>query len=65
MPRKQFMKPVLRRIGDAGEDVGQPGLRIDVVEFRRHDQRRHGRRPGSAAFGAGKQPGFAVMKRYA
>lgn len=32
------MKPVLRRIGDAGEDVGQPGLRIDVVEFRRHDQ---------------------------
>jgi hypothetical protein len=29
------MKPVLRRIGDAGEDVGQPGLRIDVVEFRR------------------------------
>jgi hypothetical protein len=35
IPRQQFLKPVLRRIGDAGEDVGQPGLRIDVVELRR------------------------------
>lgn len=29
------MKPVLRRIADASEDVGQPCLRIDVVELRR------------------------------
>ena len=33
----------LRDIGDAGEHVGEPSLRIDVIELGRHDQRRHGR----------------------
>jgi hypothetical protein len=43
-------------IGDAGEDVGEPGEPIDVVESCRHDQRRHSRRPVGSAFGADEQP---------
>lgn len=27
------MQPALRKVGDAGEHVGQPGERIDIVEF--------------------------------
>jgi hypothetical protein len=28
-----FLQPVLRDVGDASEDVGEPGLRIDIVEL--------------------------------
>jgi hypothetical protein len=31
----------LWHVGDAREDVGEPGFRVDVVETRRHDERRH------------------------
>ena len=41
--------------GDAREDVGEPGLRIDAVHLRRHDQAIHGR-GASAAIGAGEEP---------
>ena len=43
-------------IVDASEHVGQPGLRIDVVELRRHDQRGHDCGAVGAALGAGEQP---------
>ena len=33
----------MRHLCDAGEHVGQPGERIDVVELCRHDQCRDGR----------------------
>ena len=46
-------------IVDAGEHVGKPGLRIDVVEPRGLDQRVHHRGPLAAAIGAGEQPGLA------
>ena len=43
-------------IGDAGEHIGQPGLRIDVVELGRVNQRQHGRGALAAAIGAGEEP---------
>ena len=33
------MEPVLGRFGDAVEDIGEPGLRIDVVELGGADER--------------------------
>ena len=42
--------------GDAGEDVGQPGLRIDTIDLGGDDQAVQRRRPLSAAIGTGKQP---------
>ena len=39
----------LRDVSDASEHIGQPSLRIDVVEFRRRDQRGH----DGGAVGAG------------
>ena len=51
VPGQQLIKPVDGVIVDAGEHVGEPGLRIDVVELRRHDQRGH----DSGAVGAGEQ----------
>jgi len=35
------VQAVLRHVGDAREDVGKPGFRVDVVETRRHDKRGH------------------------
>jgi len=34
VPWEQVGELRLRHVGDAGEDVGEPGLRIDVVESR-------------------------------
>ena len=33
VPRKEFVEPGLRRPGDAAEGIGEPGLRIDIVEL--------------------------------
>ncbi len=33
VPGKKLVQPVDRVIGDAGEHVGKPGLRIDAVSF--------------------------------
>ena len=54
---------VLRRVGDPGEHVGKPGLRVDVVELCRHDQRGHHRGTVGTAFGASKQPGFSAERK--
>ena len=32
MPREEFVKTVLGYVGDLGEDVGEPGERIYIVE---------------------------------
>ena len=53
------MQTGLRQLGDAGEDVGEPGLRVDVVEFGGADERVHHRRPLAATIGAGEEPGLA------
>ena len=47
-------------IVDAGKYVGEPGLRIDVVELCRHDQRRHEGGAVGTTFGAGEEPGLAA-----
>jgi hypothetical protein len=54
IPRKQLVEPLLRDIGDAGEDIGEPCLRIDVVEPSGGDERVHERGALAAAVGAGK-----------
>jgi len=41
LPGQEFVQTVLRVSGDAGEDVSQPGLRVDVVELGRHDEGDH------------------------
>ena len=33
VPGEQFCEAVLRQVGDAGEDIGEPRLRVDVVEL--------------------------------
>ena len=50
------METVLRQISDAGEDVGEPGLRIDVVQLGRGDQAVQDRGALAAAIGASEQP---------
>ena len=56
VPGKEFVQPILRRLGDPAENVGEPGLGIDVVEPGGADQRVHDRRTHAAAVGAGEQP---------
>ena len=43
-------------LGDAGEDVGEPGLGVDVVELGGADEGVHHRRALAAAIGAREQP---------
>jgi len=31
-PREQFVQTRSRKIGDTGQDVGEPGLGIDVIQ---------------------------------
>ena len=50
------IEPALRRLRDAAEHIGEPGLRIDVVELGGADQRVHRRGPHAAAVRAGEQP---------
>ncbi len=38
---QQFLDSGNGRFGDAGEDIGKPGLRIDVVELCGVEQCRH------------------------
>ncbi|MGY4501115.1 hypothetical protein ACVWYH_005046 [Bradyrhizobium sp. GM24.11] len=58
------MQPALWNAGDAGEHVGEPGQRIDIIELGGHDQRCHDRGAVGSAFGTGEQPGFASQRNY-
>jgi hypothetical protein len=42
-------------IGDAGDDVGEPSLGVDVVEATSLDERVQDRGPTAARVGAGEQ----------
>ena len=44
-PREGFSELSLRRVGDPGENVGEPSLRIDVIELCGLDERVHQGRP--------------------
>ena len=56
-PGQEFVQTGLRQVGDVVEDVGEPGLRIDVVELRGADERVHDSGPHAPAVGAGEEPG--------
>ena len=67
--RVQFQGAVDRDRGavvvDAGQDIGEPSLGIDVVEPGRLDQRVHEGGPLTTAIGAGEQPGLAAERNAA
>ena len=56
VPGQQLVETSDRMVGDAGEDIGQPGLRIDVVELGGHDQAVQEGGALTASVGAGEQP---------
>ena len=51
-------------LGDAGQHIGKPGQRIDVVELGGDDQAVEDGGAPAAAIGAAEQPGLAA-ERYA
>jgi hypothetical protein len=59
VPWQQIGKAALRQVGDAGEDVGEPDLGIDVVHLRGDDQTIHDGRPLAAPVASGEEPGLA------
>src|SRR4029453_10065512 len=61
VPREQLVEPAGGMLGDAGEDGGQPCLRIDVVELGGDDQAVQEGCALAAAIGAGEQPGLAAQ----
>jgi len=56
VPGKELIEPGGRIIGDAAEDVGEPGLQADAVELGGGDEGIHRRRALAAAIGTGEQP---------
>src|SRR6516164_3398810 len=56
LPRQQLADALHRMIGKAGEDSGEPSLRVDAVELGGLDQRVNGGGAPSAFIGAGKGP---------
>ena len=55
-PGQQFVQTRCGKIGDTGEDVGEPGLGIDVVETASRDRRQHDGGPVGSALRAGEGP---------
>jgi hypothetical protein len=47
-------------VGNAAQHVGEPGLRVDVVELGGDDQRVIRSGPPAAAIGAGEEPVLAA-----
>ena len=56
MPGQELIEPGCRMVSDAGEHVGEPGLRVDAVELGGGDQGVDRRRPLATAVAAGEQP---------
>src|SRR5262249_40109404 len=56
LPRQQLADAPHRMIGKAGEDIGEPSLRVDAVELGGLDQRVDGGGAAGAFVGAGKGP---------
>ena len=56
VPRQQLLQPADRRVRNVGEDVGKPGLRVDVIELGAHDQRRHEGGTISTTIRSGEEP---------
>ena len=56
VPGRQFVDTVDRVVGDAGEHLGQVGLRIEAVQFGGFDDGVDGGGALAAFLGAGEQP---------
>jgi hypothetical protein len=56
VPRQQFVEPRRRMFGDAGEHVGEPSLRIDIVHFCRGNETIHGSGAHAVAIRPSEQP---------
>jgi len=65
MPWQEFVEVGCRVIGDAAEYVGEPCLRVDVIELGGADQRVHHSGTLATAVGPGEQPGFAADRNAA
>ena len=65
VPGQEFVDPVDRVIGDAADYVAQIGFRIETVQPCGLDDGVHGCGTVAAGVGAGEEPVFAVMERYA
>ena len=50
------------RYSDASQHVSEPGLRVDIVEFGRADQRVDRRGALATTIGAGEQPSLAAKR---
>jgi hypothetical protein len=50
-PRQELVDPVSQMLGDPGQNVVQPGLSVDLVQFGGDDLAAH----GCAALGTGEQ----------
>src|SRR5579859_8284649 len=59
IPRQQLVEPLDGMLGDARENVGEPGLWIDIIHLGRDDQAVHYGGPLAATIGAAEQPGFS------
>src|SRR5215475_1547267 len=60
VPRQEFIDAVSRMTGDALEDVGEPGLRVDFVHSAGDDQAVHGRGPLATAVRPAEEPRFSA-----
>jgi hypothetical protein len=65
VPWQELVDAIGRVIGDAGQHVGEPGLRIDVVELCGDDQAVEEGGTLAAAIGAGEQPGLSAESQAA
>jgi hypothetical protein len=58
---QQFVDPVGWMVGDPGQDIAEPDLRADVVQFGSDDQTVHRRGSLSAAIGTREQARFSAQ----
>jgi hypothetical protein len=60
VPWQQGVELLNGKVGDTGEDVGEPGLRVDVVQLACDNQGVQGCGALATPVGAGEEPGFAA-----
>jgi hypothetical protein len=65
VPLQEFVEPMHRMISEAGENFGEPGLRIDVVELGGPDERDHQRRLFGAALRSSELPRLSADRQAA
>ena len=65
-PRQKLVEAVVRpEVDEAGEDIGEVGLRVDVLELAGFDQRSNASPIFSAVIVAGEERIFSFMQRSA